>query len=264
MNYALHKLGGADVGVVVMLALYALFGQRDSLLRAVLQTAEALDAVCAEGGLSVNKADVALWTELFALAAADACVGDGKFLGFADCELRPNLALKRVEPHFRRRLLALFARENGFDKLFCRALAALLRHLGRNGRQHELVGEQPYARALVRKAGPQIELELLVDLVQAAAEISGVLADGEGVGIRRDPDAAEKALDVTGQTAAIAGDDKADALRVSNIGLHRRLTHHDDVRIAETFCDVLCKVQTVAASGIAEYNVFAHCSLLPC
>ena len=100
MNYALHKLGGADVGVVVMLALYALFGQRDGLLRAVLQTAEALDAICAEGGLSVNKAYVALWTELFALAAADACVGDGKFLGLADCELRPNLALKRVEPHF--------------------------------------------------------------------------------------------------------------------------------------------------------------------
>ena len=116
----------------------------------------------------------------------------------------------------------------------------------------------------MRKAGPQIELELLVDLVQTAAEVSGVLADGEGVGIRRDPDAAEKALDVTGQTAAIAGDDKADALGVSYIGFHRRLAHHDDVRIAETFCDVLCKVQTVAASGIAEYNVFAHCSLLPC
>ena len=84
MNYALHKLGGADVGVVVMLALYALFGQRDGLLRAVLQTAEALDAICAEGWLSVNKAYVALWTELFTLAAADACVGDGKFLGLAD------------------------------------------------------------------------------------------------------------------------------------------------------------------------------------
>ena len=87
--------------------------------------------------------------------------------------------------------------------------------------------------------------------------------NGEGVGIRRDPDAAEKALDVTGQTAAIAGDDKADALRVSNIGLHRRLTHHDDVRIAETFCDVLCKVQTVAASGIAEYNVFCSLFITP-
>ena len=145
MNDALHKLGGADVGVVVMLALYALFGQSDSLLRAVLQTAEALDAICAESGLSVNKADVALRAELFALVAADARVGDGKFLGLADRKLRPNLALERVKPHFRGSFLALFARENGLYKPFRRALAALLRHLGRYRRQHELMGEQPYA-----------------------------------------------------------------------------------------------------------------------
>ena len=81
MNDALHKLGGADVGVVVMLALYTLFSQRYGLLGAVLQAAEALDAVCAESGLSINKADVALRAELFALVAADARVGDGKFLG---------------------------------------------------------------------------------------------------------------------------------------------------------------------------------------
>ena len=114
------------------------------------------------------------------------------------------------------------------------------------------------------KPRPQVELELLVDLVQAAAEIAGVLADCEGVRVRRDPDAAEKALDVAGQAAAVAGDDKADALGVSYIGFHWCLAHHDDVRIAETFCDVLCKVQTVAAARIAEDNVFAHCSLLPC
>lgn len=114
------------------------------------------------------------------------------------------------------------------------------------------------------KPRPQVELELLVDLVQAAAEIAGVLADCEGVRVRRDPDAAEKALNVAGQAATVAGDDKADAFCVPYIGFHRRLAHHDDVRIAETFCDVLCKVQTVAAARIAEYNVFAHCSLLPC
>lgn len=145
MNDALHKLGGADVGVVVMLALYALFSQRYGLLGAVLQAAEALDAVCAESGLSVNKADVALRAELFALAAADARVGDGKFLGLADRKLRPNLALERVKPHFRGSFLALFARENGLYKPFRHVLAALLRHLGRYRRQHELMGEQPYA-----------------------------------------------------------------------------------------------------------------------
>ena len=51
------------------------------------------------------------------------------------------------------------------------------------------------------KPRPQVELELLVDLVQAAAEIAGVLADCEGVRVRRDPDAAEKALNVAGQAA---------------------------------------------------------------
>ncbi|MEI3099789.1 MAG: hypothetical protein V8T41_07925, partial [Oscillospiraceae bacterium] len=76
-------------------------------------------------GLSVNKAYVALWAELFTLAAADARVGDGKFLGLADRKLRPNLALERVKPHFRGSFLALFARENGLYKPFRHALAAL-------------------------------------------------------------------------------------------------------------------------------------------
>ena len=80
MNDALHKLGGGDIGVVVVLALYALLSQSDCLLRAVLQAAEALDAVRAEARLSVYKSDVALRAELFALAAAYACVGDGEFL----------------------------------------------------------------------------------------------------------------------------------------------------------------------------------------
>lgn len=70
MNETLHKLGGGDIGVVVVLALYALLRQRDCLLRAVLQAAEALDAVRAEAGLSVYKSDVPLRAELFALAAA--------------------------------------------------------------------------------------------------------------------------------------------------------------------------------------------------
>ena len=98
MNYALHKLGGADVGVVVMLALYALFGQRDGLLRAVLQTAEALDAICAEGWLSVNKAYVALWTELFTLAAAMHASVTANFLALPTASLGQTLLSSALSP----------------------------------------------------------------------------------------------------------------------------------------------------------------------
>ena len=105
---------------------------------------------------------------------------------------------------------------------------------------------------------PQVELKALVYLVQAAAEVSGVLADREGVRARRYFDAAEVALNVARQTAAVAGDDEADALCVGDVGFYRRPAHHDDVRVAQTLCDVLRKVKAVAAAGIAEYNVFAH------
>ena len=154
MNDALHELGGGDVGIVIVLALYALLAQRDGLLRAVLQAAEALDAVRAEGRLSVDELYIALRAELFALAAAYACVGDGKFLCFAGGELRPDLALERVEAFFRGSLLALVAAQDGLHELLCHALAALLRHCRGHGRQHQLMREKPDARALVGKSRP--------------------------------------------------------------------------------------------------------------
>lgn len=214
MDETLHKLGGGDIGVVVVLALYALLRQRDCLLRAVLQAAEALDAVRAEARLSVYKSDVPLRAELFALAAAYACVGDGEFLRLTGGELRPYPALKRVESHLRGSFFAPVAAQDGLDELLCHALTALLRHCGSYGRQHELMREQPDARALMRKTRPQVELKALVYLVQAAAEVAGVLADREGVRARGDFDAVKVALDVARQTAAVAGDDEADALGV--------------------------------------------------
>ena len=110
----------------------------------------------------------------------------------------------------------------------------------------------------MRKTRPQVELEALVYLVQAAAEVAGVLADREGVCARGDFDAVKIALDVARQTAAVAGNDEADALGVGDVGFYRRPAHHDDVRVAQTLCDVLRKVKAVARAGIAEYNVFAH------
>lgn len=99
---------------------------------------------------------------------------------------------------------------------------------------------------------------MLVDLVKSAAEISGILTYGKGVRIRRDPYVLQKLLNIAGKTAAVTGDDEADALSVSHISDNRCLAHHDDVRVAQTLCNILCKVEAVAAAGIAEYNVFAH------
>lgn len=69
----------------------------------------------------------------------------------------------------------------------------------------------------MRKTRPQVELEALVYLVQAAAEVAGVLADREGVCARGDFNAVKIALDVARQTAAVAGNDEADTLGVGDV-----------------------------------------------
>ena len=122
-----------------------------------------------------------------------------------------------------------------------------------------MMREKPDARALVGKSAPKVELEVLVDLIRAAAEIARVLSDSEHICVGGDADIIEKFLDVAGQTAAVAGDDEADALRVTHVGNGGRLAHHDYVRVAQALGDVFRKVKAVAAARIAENYVFAHC-----
>ena len=65
-------------------------------------------------------------------------------------------------------------------------------------------------------------------------------------------------LDVAGQTAAVAGDYKANALGVAYVGLNGSLAHHDNIRVAKLLCNIFCHVKTVARTGIAENYVFTH------
>ena len=206
MNNAQHKLLCGDVGIVVVLALYGLIRQRDCLLGAVLQAAEALDAVSTEFRLAVNEFNITLRAQLLALVAAYAGIGNGKFFSLECGKLWPYEAFKCVKPHLRRCISAHIAAKDSLCNLLCLALTALLSCGRRHRRKHKLMREQPYCRALVRNAGPEIELEALVNLVQAAAEISGVLADCKCVCRRRNFNLIEVSLNVSGQTAAVAGD----------------------------------------------------------
>ena len=134
MNDILCKLVDGDVGIVIMLAPDGFLGERDSLLGAVLQTAETLDAVGAELGLAACEPYVALGAEPYALTAADAAFGNVEFLRLGLGELRPDLALKGIQPHLWRSLFAYFARKHRVGYLFGLPLAALLRHGGSDGR----------------------------------------------------------------------------------------------------------------------------------
>ena len=59
MDDRLGQLRGGHVGVVIVLAAVGDPADRDGLLRAVLQAAQALDAVAADDGAAALDADVA-------------------------------------------------------------------------------------------------------------------------------------------------------------------------------------------------------------
>ena len=85
-----------DIGIVPALAPDADAAEVDRLLRAVLQAAEALDAVIAYDCPSVFEADVALWAEHGALTAAYAAVVDAHLCCLEPGYFRPALALHRI------------------------------------------------------------------------------------------------------------------------------------------------------------------------
>ena len=109
-------------------------------------------------------------------------------------------------------------------------------------------------------ARPVVQMHDAVYLVKPRAEIPGIAANAEGIGVRAYFQHLHILLHIAGQAAAVAREHEADAARVRHI-LHCRFpAHHDYVRVLKLFCDVLRYIQTVAAAGKAEYNVLAHCT----
>lgn len=126
MDDRLGQLRGGHVGVVIVLAAVGDPADRDGLLRAVLQAAQALDAVAADDGAAALDANVAARAERGALAAANARIADGELLRLASYDLRPDGALKLIDGLFRRSLgrdrpgedvLALLC-DRGFQAVF--------------------------------------------------------------------------------------------------------------------------------------------------
>ena len=155
MYNCLHELFGGDVGVVVVLTLLRFLAHINRLGRAVLQAAEALDAVITEGGMTVNKLDVALGAQLCTLSAGNACfLVDGELLCLLAGELRPSLALDGIKRIAGRLLLGDLACEDLLCDLCGELFAALLRKLRGRGREHQRVREQPDAGALMGYALP--------------------------------------------------------------------------------------------------------------
>ena len=70
MYYVLIQLSGGDIGIVIALALLCGAAQRYGLFGAVLQAADALIALIAEGRSSGYHADIARGAYFGALAAA--------------------------------------------------------------------------------------------------------------------------------------------------------------------------------------------------
>ena len=254
----LGQLRGGHIGVVIMLAAVGDPADRDCLPRAVLQAAQALDAVAANDGAAALDADVAARADPGALAAANARIADGELLCLAGHDLRPDTALELVEGLFRRSLGRDRTGKDGLRDLLCFFVRAALRHGGRHRRQHHAVRQHPDARALVRHGRPVAQGDDAVELVQAGAHIARILADAERVRREADPDLAQRLLHAAGQTAAVAREDEADAPGVTHIRDRRLPAHENDVRVAQLPGNGFRHVETVSGARVAEDHIFAH------
>ena len=105
---------------------------------------------------------------------------------------------------------------------------------------------------------PIIQTYDLINLMQTAAHISRKLLDRKFVGVRRNLDGFDIFLHMTGQSAAITGENESHALCLRRVGFFGKAAHHDDVRIAQPFGDTLCHVQAMSGAGVAINDVLAH------
>ena len=88
-----RQLLGADIGVVVALPADTDTAEVYRLLRAVLQAAEALDAVRADDGSAVFDADVAARADCRALTAADTRIAHTKRTRFDNQPVKKGLMM---------------------------------------------------------------------------------------------------------------------------------------------------------------------------
>lgn len=259
MYNCLHELFGGDVGVVVVLTLLRFLAHINRLGRAVLQAAEALDAVRAECGVTVDELDVALGAQLCTLSAGNAGVLiDGELLCLLAGKLRPSLALDGIKRIAGRLLLGDLACEDLLCDLCGELFAALLRKLRGRGREHQRVREQPDAGALVGNALPVAEGMNLIELVKPRAEVACRLADAEHISVGAYLHALHKLLNSAGQTAAVAGENEADPFRLRGIGDNGLGAHHDNVGVPESLSEIFRKIKAISRAGEAINNVGAH------
>ena len=248
MYYFLHELCGAHLGVVVALPVHGDAAHVDGLFGAVLQAAEALDTVCPEAGLSALQADIPSGAELCALSAADAVLGHTELLGLEFGQGGPGRALQLVQQQRAgvpgQFLACQHIHSNLSGQFFGPGLGLIRPHR----RQHQLVGEEPDAGALVRYPRPVVQTHNAVDDAQAHAGVARVAAHGKLVGLAAHGHVAHILLHSSGQAPGVAGKDKAHPLRLPGVGDGRGSAHHHDIRIAQFFRDVLCDVQAVTAA----------------
>ena len=228
------------------------------LLRAVLQAAQAADTVRADACPAIDYADIPARAEPCALAAADAAVCHGHLCGFLAREHRPCLCFEGVHGVRQRASAEVLDIENVVRDLRRRLLGARLCLLRIERGQHQIVRHEPYAGALVGYARPVIQRHDVMDLRHAHAGVTGIAHDAESVALGVDAQLGDKLLHIAGQAACVAREHEADTLCAAHVFHLRLCAHHNNVRVSKALCDVFCDVETVAAAGITEYNVFAH------
>ena len=107
-------------------------------------------------------------------------------------------------------------------------------------------------------ACPVVQRDDVVDDAQPDAGIASVTDDTEGVSLGGNLNPLHIFLHISGQTAGIAGEDKAHLLCLLHIGDRGGGAHQDDVRVAQLLGEILRDIQAVAAAGVAEDDVLAH------
>lgn len=142
--------------------------------------------------------------------------------------------------------------------LLCDALTAFLRTVGRHRGKHQIMWEKPDARALVRHDAPVVKMKNFIRNSQTVPSVARTGADGKFISIRHDLNRAHAFFHTFGQTACIAGENKADAFRRACVRKGGGTAHHDDVGVTKRAGNVFCQIKAVSGAGVTINNSFTH------